>query len=250
MITKNRIYNSIINKRKKLALLIDPENFKNFSENDLEIIKKSKIDYLFVGGSLVSEPVDKLILKLRKITSIPIILFPGSILQISKKADAILFLSLISGRNPDFLIGHHIIAAPYLKKTGIEIIPTGYILIDGKNTSSVQFISNTTPIPADKIDIIVATAIAGEMLGLKLIYLEGGSGAKEVIPSEVVKSVRKNISTPLIVGGGIKDPDEMIKLFNAGADIVVISTIFENNPIKLLDFSKSLVDYNKPISNK
>lgn len=242
------IYSSIINNRKKLALLIDPENFNSFSENTVKVIKESKFDYLFVGGSLISEPLDNLIIYLKKIVHVPIILFPGSILQISDKADAILFLSLISGRNPDFLIGHHVIAAPYLKKIGIEVIPTGYILIDGKNTTSVQYISNTMPIPVEKKDIVVATAIAGEMLGLKLIYLEGGSGAKESIPTDVVKKVKENINIPIIVGGGIKSPEEMIGLFDAGADIVVISTIIENNPGELNNFSRYLENYNNKTS--
>jgi len=243
----NKIYKSISDNKKKLALLIDPEKFNNLSHNSLKIIKKSKIDYIFIGGSLISEPIDNIISILRKTIDVPIILFPGSIFQISNKVDAILFLSLISGRNPDYLIGQHVIAAPYLKKTNLEIIPTGYILIDGKNTSSVQYISNTTPIPSDKIEIIIATAIAGEMLGLKLIYLESGSGAKTHVPYEVVKKVKENINIPIIVGGGIKSPDEMIKLFDAGANVVVISTIFEKNSSILIEFSKSLSDYNRNI---
>jgi len=157
-------------------------------------------------------------------------LFPGSLLQLSDKADGILLLSLISGRNPDYLIGNHVLAANFLKKSGLEIIPTGYILIDGKSVSSVEYISNTRPIPVEKPDIVVATALAGEMLGHKLIYLEAGSGADRRISEQVVAEVKKNIGIPLMVGGGIRNPEDVLNLYRAGADIIVIGTAAEEDP--------------------
>jgi putative glycerol-1-phosphate prenyltransferase len=149
-------------------------------------------------------------------------------MQLSNKADAMLLLSLISGRNPDYLIGNHVLAAPYLKKSGIEIIPTGYILV-GRGNSSVEYISNTNPIPEDKIDIIIATAIAGELTGNKIIYLESGSGAERPIDVEVIKEVKRSISVPLVVGGGIKTPVKINEIINAGADVVVVGNAVENN---------------------
>ncbi len=243
----NKIYSLICNDKKKLALLIDPEFFASIPENIINIINNALPDFIFVGGSIISSSIDELITQLKKTFKIPIILFPGSLLQLSNKVDAILFLSLISGRNPDFLIGHHVIAAPYIKKMNIEVIPTGYILINGKSFSTVQYISNTIPIPSEKHDVIVATAIAGEMLGLKLIYLEAGSGAEQYISPDVIKKLKENINIPIIVGGGIKDPHEMIELFDAGTSVVVISTVFEKNPDILIKFYDSIIDYNKKI---
>lgn len=158
------------------------------------------------------------------------ILFPGNSFQLSYNADALLLLSLISGRNPELLIGKHVMVAPYLKISPLEIIPTGYILIDGGKVSSVQYISNTAPIPADKNDIAACTALAGEMLGLKLIYLDAGSGANNPISSEMISTVSAQIQVPLIVGGGIKTPAKIIENFRAGADLVVIGNAVEKNP--------------------
>lgn len=218
-------------KKKKLALLIDPE--KMSVENAVFISRSaqnSNFSFIFIGGSLVSELLDKYISAIKNSCSLPVILFPGSVYQVSDKADGILFLSLISGRNPEYLIGQHVIASPILKKTNLKILPAGYILIESGHVTSVEYMSNTKPIPANKIDIITATAIAGEMLGLKLIYLEAGSGAKNKVNSEIIKEVKKNISVPLIVGGGIRNTRQLKDVFKAGADVAVIGTAIENNP--------------------
>jgi phosphoglycerol geranylgeranyltransferase len=230
------IYESIIKDResKKLAVLIDPDkNDPSSLSKTIEICNKCKVDFLMVGGSFISNPVEELVENIKNNTSIPVILFPGSVLQISKKADAILLLSLISGRNPEYLIGNHVIAAPMLKNSNLEIIPVGYILVESGRITSVQYVSNTIPIPSDKTDMAVATAIAGEMLGLKAIYLEAGSGAIHHVPELMIKEVRKNISIPIIVGGGLRSREQVKKVFEAGADIVVIGNSLENNPENL-----------------
>lgn len=237
------IYEILCRKKpiRKVAVLVDPDKSNNNSmSKTLEICDKCGIIFVMVGGSLLSRPIDIFLGEIKKKTSLPIVLFPGSLLQISKNADAILLLSLISGRNPEYLIGNHVIASPILKKSKLEIIPTGYMLIESGKTTSVQYISNTIPIPSDKIDIAVATAVAGEMLGLKLIYLEAGSGALLHVPEKMISAVKKNISVPLIVGGGIQSREQLGSIFKAGADIVVIGNSLENNPeklYKLLSFS-------------
>jgi putative glycerol-1-phosphate prenyltransferase len=228
------LYHTILHKKqqgnKQFALLIDPDKY-----TDDEIItvvrlaNSSKVDFFLIGGSLVSVNLDNLIITIKKWSAIPVILYPGSLLQLSPEADGIFLLSLISGRNPEFLIGNHVVAAPLLKKSGIEVIATGYVLIDGNNRTSVEYMSNTTPIPSEKTDIIVATAIAGEMLGMKMIYLEAGSGASNHISEETIRQVRKNIQIPLIVGGGIQTPDHLADVYTAGADIVVVGTAIEHN---------------------
>ena len=166
------------------------------------------------------------------------LLFPGNHLQLSNKADALLNLSLISGRNPEFLIGEHVRSAMFLKQSKLEIIPTGYILVDGGSRTSVEYMSNTQSIPRNKSDIAVATALAGEYLGLKAIYLEAGSGAKQSVPNEMLKAVSKNINIPIICGGGIKTKTEIQEKWDAGANIVVIGSAFENNPNFLEEFYK------------
>ncbi|MBN2763811.1 MAG: phosphoglycerol geranylgeranyltransferase, partial [Bacteroidales bacterium] len=202
------IYNTLLTSpEKKFALLIDPDNHNDESlVKALTIANKTTLDFILVGGSLVSKPIDHTVTVIKKTSSVPVILFPGSLLQLSEKADGILLLALISGRNPDYLIGNHVLAAHFLKKSSLEIIPTGYILIDGKSISSVEYISNTRPIPVEKPDIVVATAMAGEMLGHKMIYLEAGSGADRRVSEKVVAEVRKHIGIPLMVGGGIRTP--------------------------------------------
>jgi len=230
------IYNTFIKNpsSKKIAVLIDPDKYNHNSLlKTLEICAKCLVDFIMVGGSLVSDPLDNLLSVIKKNSPLPIVLFPGSLLQISNKADAILLLSLISGRNPEFLIGNHVIAAPILKKSKLEIIPTGYMLIESGKTTSVQYISNTNPIPPDKLDLAVATAIAGEITGLKTIYLEAGSGAINHVPANMISAVKKNISIPLIVGGGIKNHQQLENIFNAGANIAVIGNSLENNPDSL-----------------
>ncbi len=227
------IYDSIIDgvkkKRKKIALLIDPDKFK--SATALKNGIAAGVDYIFVGGSLLSEgSLQRCVETIKKTTDIPLVLFPGSTDQIDPHADGILFLSLISGRNPDNLIGKHVASAPILKKTSLEIIPTGYMLIDGGNITSASYMSNTIPIPFNKSDIAVCTAMAGEMLGLKLIYLDTGSGALKHVSPAMVKEVKKNINIPLIAGGGIKTAENAYDLCTAGADMIVIGTVAEQSP--------------------
>jgi len=180
------------------------------------------VDFIFYGGSLLTEGNhEKFISVLKDHCSIPVILFPGNYLQINKKADGILLLSLISGRNPEMLIGKHVIAAPYLKASNLEIIPTGYMLIESGRSTTVSYISNTTPIPRIRKDIAVCTAMAGEMLGLKVIYMDAGSGALNPVSLSMIRQVRKNINLPLIIGGGIKTSGQAAAISAAGADLVV-----------------------------
>ena len=240
-----RIYKHIIERggvNKLFALLVDPDKH---SKDSLRWIGRNsdrgKVDFILVGGSLVSGSIDETVSILKQNTNIPVILFPGNVLQISPKADGILLLSLISGRNPEYLIGNHVIAAPILKKTDLEIIPTAYILIENGRSTSVEYMSNTRPIPADKIDLTVATAMAGEMLGHKLVYLEAGSGALETVHEEMIREVRKNISIPLVVGGGIHTPDQIRKVYSAGADMIVVGTAIEKDPALLMELMASIV---------
>ncbi|MBI4647819.1 MAG: geranylgeranylglyceryl/heptaprenylglyceryl phosphate synthase [Bacteroidia bacterium] len=236
-----KIYNRLtasLNKQKLFAVLIDPDKQTNDGLSLLiESSNKCEVDFFLLGGSLISTALDKIIDTIRQNSSIPVILFPGSLLQISEKADAILLLSLISGRNPDFLIGHQVIAAPLLKRSRLEVLPTGYILIDGGKMSSVEYISNTKPIPSDKVDIVVATAIAGEMLGKKLIYLEAGSGAIKPVSAQIISKVKENISAPLIAGGGLTTASQIKKICMAGADIIVVGTAIEHDINRLKEFS-------------
>jgi phosphoglycerol geranylgeranyltransferase len=237
---KGTIYNSLMLKKgKKLAILIDPD--KQSDETLFETINianQSKVDFIFVGGSLVSGFIDKVIKSITENSKAPVILFPGNLMQLSDRADGILLLSLISGRNPDYLIGNHVLAASYLKKSNLEIIPTGYILVGSNSTSSVEYITNTRPIPEGKTDLIVATAIAGELMGNKLIYLEAGSGSGNIVKRKVITEVKNNISIPLIVGGGIKTSDNIKDIFEAGADIVVVGSAVEQNPEMIKTFAQ------------
>src|SRR3990170_5461828 len=211
---KSAIYHSITEKKKQgkksFAVLIDPDKVnKPMLDELIELAIAAKVDYLLVGGSLViSNHLDECVQHIKQHCAIPVILFPGSPSQISKYADALLYLSLISGRNPELLIGQHVISAPFVKKSGLEIISTGYMVIDGGAPTTVSYISNATPIPADKADIALCTAMAGEMLGMKLIYMDAGSGAKKAISEEMISSVAGNIEIPLIVGGGIRDAEK------------------------------------------
>ncbi len=225
------ISTSIINKKRLFALLIDPD--KHTSKSLLDICKNANdtgVDLIFVGGSLLNNNIDSSIEFIKSHTKIPILLFPGNLLQISDKADGILLLSLISGRNPDLLIGNHVLASSHIKRSNLEVLPTGYILIEGGKTTSVEYMSNTQPIPAGKTDIAVATAIAGEMLGLKYIYLEAGSGANNSVNLEMIENVKKNINIPLIVGGGFRTEDDIKKAAIAGADVIVVGTVLEQKP--------------------
>ena len=232
---KIEIYKSILTSKKEgkkqFALLIDPD--KTNKSNLKEVIKisnKAKVDFFFVGGSLLTnDSLDNCIMQLKSDSDVPVVLFPGNVLQINKMADAILFLSLISGRNAEMLIGRHVIAAPMLQSSKLEIIPAGYMLIESGKPTAVSYMSGTTPIPHDKNDIAFCTAMAGEMLGLKLIYMDAGSGAKEPISLSMIESVKKNISKPLIIGGGIHTPEKALANCKAGADVIVIGNSVEKN---------------------
>ena len=217
--------------KKKFAVLIDPDKISKKKLNEvIEIATKSAVDYFFVGGSLLTnDQLDETIKTLKGNSNVPVIIFPGNNLQVNKNADAILLLSLISGRNPEMLIGKHVISAPYLKKSGLEIIPTGYMLIESGKTTAVQYISNSIPIPSDKPDIAVCTAMAGEMLGLKTIFMDAGSGAILTISEKMIASVKQHISIPLIIGGGIRTPEKAHDVCYAGADIVVVGNAIEEN---------------------
>jgi len=231
-------------KKKMLAVLVDPDKCKaNLLVRTVAALKTNTPDFIFVGGSFGSNSTESLIEILKEETSAQVILFPGNLSQFSKNADAMLFLSLISGRNPDYLISQQVNAAIAVKSSGIEIIPTGYILIEGTKQSAVEYISNTKPIPADKKDIVLATATAGELLGMRAIYLEAGSGAEAPVPISLVEYLKKNTEIPLIVGGGIASKEQMIEAFEAGADIVVIGTHFEDNPHEIPEFVTALSEY-------
>ena len=229
------IYQDILDQtekgRKQLAVLIDPDKLLNKDVESIAInAAKSGVDYFFVGGSLlVNNELDQCIKTLKANSEIPVILFPGNTMQMSWRADGILFLSLISGRNPEMLIGLHVIAAPYLKLSALEVISCGYMLIESGKTTAVQYMSNTMPIPSDKIDIAICTAMAGEMLGLKLIYLEAGSGAQHSVPLSMIEQVKQNINIPVITGGGLRTPQQVSLVATSGADIIVIGTAFEQN---------------------
>ena len=212
------------NAKKKLAILIDPDKLRlNSMDSVIKSAVDNQIDYFFIGGSLiVNDMLDNVLEVLKKESKIPLILFPGNSMQLSYKADAILFLSLISGRNPELLIGNHVISAPYLKLSPLEIISTGYMNIDGGVSTTVSYISNTNPIPKDKNDIAVCTAIAGEMLGLKTIFLDAGSGAKYPVSTEMISSIRGAVDVPIITGGGIRNPEKAYENVSAGADVVVV----------------------------
>lgn len=234
-------YKKISQNKGQIAILIDPEN--SFKE-DLLItllnkIEKAKVDYIFIGGSTVSKKeFETSINIISKHTKLPIVIFPGSHNQISKKADALLYLSLLSGRNPDYLIGHHVQSASELINMDIEIIPTGYILIDGGNLSTVAYVSQTTPIPRDQISIIKNTAIAGVLQGKKLLYFDAGSGAMKSIPPEIIKELLF-LETPMIVGGGVKSIEEIENLKSSGVNVIVIGNHIEENH----DFLNEIKEY-------
>jgi putative glycerol-1-phosphate prenyltransferase len=216
----------------KLAVLIDPakESLETARNKAIEA-ESAGVDYLFVGGSLTGNETEVIVVSLKSSCNLPVVLFPGNILQITDKADSLLLLSLISGRNPEMLIGRHVTAAPLLRKTSLEIVPVGYMLIDGGKQSSVEYISGSRPIPADKADIASATALAGEMLGLKMIYLEAGSGALNPVSPKLIAEVRKHVNIPIIVGGGIRQPEQAKAAYQAGADLVIVGNVFEKeNP--------------------
>ena len=243
------IYNKILSvkkaNKKSFALLIDPD--KQDKKQLLAIIEKAKnakTDYFFVGGSLLTNDSLDLCLKtLKENTTIPIVLFPGNAMQVNNKADGILFLSLISGRNADMLIGKQVITAPILKQSSLEVLPTGYMLIDSGKPTTVSYMSNTNPIPADKETVAACTAMAGEMLGLKLIFMDGGSGAKNPISEAMIKAVRKSVDVPLIIGGGISSGEKAIANCRAGADIIVVGNAIEKDENLIGEIADAIHNY-------
>jgi putative glycerol-1-phosphate prenyltransferase len=233
-----KIKQNIADGKKMLAVLIDPDKGISSLTDFMRQIKAFSPDFILVGGSLIFKSVEKTIETIKQACSIPVILFPGNALQFTDKADALLYLSLISGRNPEFLIGQHVTSSYAIKKSGIEVLSTGYILVDGGKPTSVEYMSNTMPVPPDKPEIAVATAVAGELLGHKLIYLEAGSGALHPIPANMIAAVKENTDVPLIVGGGLRTVADIQQALHAGADIVVVGNILEKNPELLTDFVK------------
>lgn len=223
---------------KMIAVLIDPDQCKgSLLAGTVAALKSDTPDFVFVGGShTLTTSVDSLIELLQDEVKTNIVLFPGNASQFSVRADAILYLSLLSGRNPEFLIGQHLNSAIAIKNSNVEVIPTGYLLIDGGKPSSVEYISNTRPIPRDKNEIALSTAVAGELLGMRLIYLEAGSGAEIPVPAEMIEYVSNGLSLPLIVGGGVKSVEQLNKAYEAGADIVVVGNVFESQPSKISEF--------------
>lgn len=244
----NDIFRKIlINKesgKKMLAVLLDPEKCHGaLLASTVAALKIKAPDFIFVGGSLSTSSSESLIGVLREETDSKLILFPGNASQFTPSADALLFLSLLSGRNPECLVGQHVSSSIAIKKSGMETIPTGYILIDGGKRSAVEYISGTQPIPRDQKDIALATAIAGELLGMHLIYLEAGSGAKKTVPADMISHIRKGVDLPLIVGGGITTTEELKACYDAGADIVVIGNHFEKQTSNIPEFVQFTEEY-------
>ena len=235
----NSFYDKLADRSKKqFALLVDPDKQDDKSLAILmEHINQYPPDILLVGGSILFKPIDLTITSLKLCTKLPVFLFPGNVMQLSDRADGILFLSLISGRNPEFLIGNHVLAAPHLSRSGIEVIPTGYLLIENGRSTTVEYVSNTRPIPAGKSELAIATSMAGEMLGMKSIYLEAGSGAEHFVEADMIAAIRKKISLPLIVGGGITSAGQAEEVYAAGADMVVVGTAIEKDPSLVKAFS-------------
>ena len=240
------IYNKIISdkkaNKKSFALLIDPDK-QNLTQL-LTIInkaEKAKVDYFFVGGSLLTyDSLDTCLKTIKNNSTIPVVLFPGNAMQVNDKADGILFLSLISGRNAEMLIGKQVITAPILKQSSLEVLPTGYILVDSGRPTTASYMSNTTPIPADKDTVSACTAMAGEMLGLKLIFMDGGSGAENPISEQMIATVSESIDAPLIIGGGINCGEKALENCKAGADIIVVGNAIEKNEDLITEISSAI----------
>ena len=243
---KHTLYSQIQERKsagkKSFAVLVDPDKVNVATTEQLvSLALDAKIDYFFVGGSLViSNNLDECIRQIKVSCSIPVVIFPGSHSQISRYADALLYLSLISGRNPELLIGQHVISAPAVKQSGLEIMPTGYMVVDGGAPTTVSYISNATPLPADKAEIAMCTAMAGEMLGMRLIYMDAGSGAKRPITESMIESVAQKIEMPLIVGGGILEPEKAYRNCKAGADVIVVGNAIEKDSSLIKEMSAAV----------
>ncbi|MFT4031349.1 MAG: geranylgeranylglyceryl/heptaprenylglyceryl phosphate synthase [Siphonobacter sp.] len=232
--------------RKAFAVLIDPDDVRQDQFPALLAkAQQERVDFFFLGGSLITQShMGELIAQIHQHTTIPVILFLGSNTYVHPAADGVLFLSLISGRNPEYLIGQQVIAAPMLKKSGLEILPTGYMLIDAGQQTTASYISNTTPIPNNKPSIAACTAMAGEMLGLRLTYLDAGSGAPKAISPEMIAAVRQSVDTPIIIGGGINSTQKAKVALQAGADVIVVGNGIEQNPGLLPEIAATVREFN------
>jgi phosphoglycerol geranylgeranyltransferase len=239
--------------KKSIAILIDPDKVEEPANLNqlINLASENCVDYFLVGGSLVTTTnLSDVVKQIKQNVTIPVILFPGNSMQIDSSADGILFLSLISGRNPELLIGQHVIAAPVIRNTKLEVIPTGYMLINSGRTTSVAYISNTMPIPDDKYSLAACTAMAGEMLGLQAIYLDAGSGAEKEISARMIAAVRKAVNVPLIVGGGINTTQKALKALEAGADMIVIGNALEKDPELLIEIADKVYEWNQSAAGK
>lgn len=238
----HKIHQARKDKKKLLAILIDPDTP---DENQLKEIaghiNNANADLIFIGGSLLTrDTLDDCVTAIKKHTHVPAVLFPGSVMQVTPRADAILFLSLISGRNPDLLIGNQVIAAPYIRQSKLEVLPTGYMLIDCGRQTTAGYMSNSFPIPHNKPEIAACTALAGEMLGLQLIYMDGGSGADSPVSADMIREVRNTVDIPIIIGGGIRSAEAAIDICEAGADIVVVGNASEKNPAIITEIAREV----------
>lgn len=225
--------------KKAVAILIDPDKVSNQNVIDtIKLCNENKVGFIFIGGSLMTKDRLASVVKLvKEYTDLPIVLFPGNNLYLDDSADALLFLSLLSGRNAEYLIGQHVTVAPMLKSSPLEVIPTAYLLVDGGKPTSVTYMSNTNPIPANKGDIAMCTALAGELLGMKLVYMDAGSGAINEVPKAMIEEVSGSVNIPLIVGGGIDSKEKVKVAFEAGADVVVIGTKVESDKTFIQELS-------------
>jgi phosphoglycerol geranylgeranyltransferase len=251
------IYNNILQTHKiqgscGFAVLIDPDNVTQ--DSIISIAQKcndAAVDIILLGGSLmVSNHIKMLIQAIKSVSNIPVVLFPGHPSQVEISADGLLFLSLISGRNAELLIGQHVIAAPTIKQSPLEVIPTGYMVVDGGRPTTVSYISNAAPIPRDKADIALCTAWAGELLGLKAIYMDAGSGAAYPISAEMIHKVSKNIAIPLIVGGGMRTAAEVKSAVEAGAQMVVVGNAIEQQPALITEIASVIQNFNSQLFDK
>lgn len=246
------IYHSLLQKKaegkKSFAVLVDPDKVNDSNmEQLIRLSTDAQVDYFLVGGSLViSNYLDECIQYIKKSCSIPVVLFPGSPSQVSPYADGLLYLSLISGRNPELLIGQHVVSAPIVRKSGLEIMSTGYMVIDGGAPTTVSYISNATPLPSDKNEIAMCTAMAGEMLGMKLIYMDAGSGARRAISETMIEKVASCIDVPLIIGGGITQPEKAYLNCKAGADVIVVGNAIEKDPMLIKEMATAV--HSVPVS--
>lgn len=241
-----KLYKARSKSKKLLAILIDPDKAEEDYLEKLIELSQDKADFYFVGGSLLTHGnISETVQKLKKLSHLPVVLFPGSPSQITESADAVLFLSLLSGRNPETLIGQQVLAAPFLKKSKLEVISTAYLLIDSGSQTTASYISNSTPIPSNKSGIAVSTAVAGELLGFKVVYMDAGSGAKNPIPAEMIDQVKSNIDVPLIIGGGLNSTGKIKNALQAGADLIVIGSALEECPNFILEALTTIETFNQ-----